>query len=178
MQQTPADMLNSNQFQQSTRLVTHAIYRYTESKVHGANMGPIWGRKGPCGLRVGPVNLDIRVDLSKILIYDLQRCWYQLLQVTLLGFTNKWIMASQRDSSQKYVSHVLVCKVLVCCTDIASTPIIFVIHVQLHWPRNLIIHGTMLMVHESNNFTFTKVLYLRLGHGSIISLGWYYSYMC
>ena len=27
-----------------------------ESKVHGANMGPIWGRQGPGGPHVGPMN--------------------------------------------------------------------------------------------------------------------------
>ena len=28
-----------------------------DSKVHGANMGPIWGRQDPGGLHVGPMNL-------------------------------------------------------------------------------------------------------------------------
>ena len=27
-----------------------------DSKVHGANMGPIWGRQGPGGPYVGPMN--------------------------------------------------------------------------------------------------------------------------
>ena len=30
-----------------------------DSKVHGANMGPIWGRQDPGGLHVGPMNLTI-----------------------------------------------------------------------------------------------------------------------
>ena len=30
-----------------------------DSKVHGANMGPIWGRQDPGGSRVGPMNLAI-----------------------------------------------------------------------------------------------------------------------
>ena len=30
-----------------------------DSKVHGANMGPIWGRQDPGGPRVGPINFDI-----------------------------------------------------------------------------------------------------------------------
>ena len=30
-----------------------------DSKVHGANMGPIWGRQDPGGLHVGPVNFAI-----------------------------------------------------------------------------------------------------------------------
>ena len=30
-----------------------------ESKVHGANMGPIWGRQDPGGPHIGPMNLAI-----------------------------------------------------------------------------------------------------------------------
>ena len=30
-----------------------------KSKVHGANMGPIWGRQDPGGLHVGPINFSI-----------------------------------------------------------------------------------------------------------------------
>ena len=34
---------------------------YPDSKVHGANMGPIWGRQGPGGPHVGPMNFVIWV---------------------------------------------------------------------------------------------------------------------
>ena len=34
---------------------------YPDSKVHGANMGPIWGRQYPSGPYVGPMNLAIWV---------------------------------------------------------------------------------------------------------------------
>ena len=30
-----------------------------DSKVHGANMGPIWGRQDPGGPHVGPINFAI-----------------------------------------------------------------------------------------------------------------------
>ena len=30
-----------------------------DTKVHGANMGPIWGRQDPDGRHVGPMNLAI-----------------------------------------------------------------------------------------------------------------------
>ena len=30
-----------------------------DSKVHGANMGPIWGRQDPGGAHVGPMNFAI-----------------------------------------------------------------------------------------------------------------------
>ena len=32
---------------------------FPDSKVHGANMGPIWGRQDPGGLHVGPMNFAI-----------------------------------------------------------------------------------------------------------------------
>ena len=35
-----------------------------ESKVHGANMGPIWGRQGPGGPHVRPMNSAIWEDLQ------------------------------------------------------------------------------------------------------------------
>ena len=34
---------------------------FHDSKVHGANMGPIWGRQDPGGPHVGPMNLAIWV---------------------------------------------------------------------------------------------------------------------
>ena len=37
-----------------------------ESKVHGADMGPIWGRQDPGGPHVGPMNFAIWViNVSK-----------------------------------------------------------------------------------------------------------------
>ena len=35
----------------------------TDSKVHGATMGPIWGRQDPSGPRVGPMNFVIWDDV-------------------------------------------------------------------------------------------------------------------
>ena len=37
---------------------------YTNSKVHGANMGPAWALVAPDGPHVGPMNLAIRVELG------------------------------------------------------------------------------------------------------------------
>ena len=40
---------------------------YPDSKVHGANMGPIWSRQDPGGPHVGPTNLAIWVhNISQI----------------------------------------------------------------------------------------------------------------
>ena len=37
---------------------------FPDSKVHGAIMGPIWGRQDPDGPHVGPMNFAIRVTNS------------------------------------------------------------------------------------------------------------------
>ena len=37
------------------------VWVYPDSKVHGANMGPIWGRQDPGGPHVGPMNVAITV---------------------------------------------------------------------------------------------------------------------
>ena len=37
-----------------------------DSKVHGANMGPIWGRQDPGGPHVGPTNLAIGVNIITV----------------------------------------------------------------------------------------------------------------
>ena len=39
------------------------LWQYiADSKVHGANMGPIWGRQDPGGPHVGPMNFAIWDD--------------------------------------------------------------------------------------------------------------------
>ena len=42
--------------------VTECWDNYPDSKVHGANMGPIWGRQDPGGTHVGPMNFAIWVQ--------------------------------------------------------------------------------------------------------------------
>ena len=42
-----------------------------DSKVRGANMGPIWGRQDPGGPRDGPMNFAICVSLIHFLCYPL-----------------------------------------------------------------------------------------------------------
>ena len=41
------------------------VCRYRDSKVHGANMGPIWGRQDPIGSHFGPMNFAIWVCVYK-----------------------------------------------------------------------------------------------------------------
>ena len=38
---------------------SHRTYVIHDSNVHGANMGPIWGRQDPGGPHVGPMNIAI-----------------------------------------------------------------------------------------------------------------------
>ena len=56
---TPADHLHS--FLAHNYLYWDDMYgiQALDSKVHGANMGPIWGRQVPGGPHVGPMNLAI-----------------------------------------------------------------------------------------------------------------------
>ena len=42
-----------------------------DSKVHGANMGPIWGRQDPAGTHVGHMNFAI-LDIVASLVYILE----------------------------------------------------------------------------------------------------------
>ena len=35
------------------------LTKIPDNKVHGANMGPIWGRQDPGGPHVGPMNIGI-----------------------------------------------------------------------------------------------------------------------
>ena len=45
----------------------HAAGRNPDSKVHGANMGPIWGRQDPGGPHVGPMNFAISEYIALII---------------------------------------------------------------------------------------------------------------
>ena len=44
-------------FQLGGRCTTSQSEAIPESKVHGANMGPIWGQEGPGGPHISPIEL-------------------------------------------------------------------------------------------------------------------------
>ena len=48
------------------------MYVHLDSKVHGANMGPIWGRQDPGGPHVGPMDFAIWVQCNEYTVKD--RC--------------------------------------------------------------------------------------------------------
>ena len=42
-------------------VITHPLIDFPDSKVHGANMGHIWGQQDPGEPHVGPINFAIWV---------------------------------------------------------------------------------------------------------------------
>ena len=51
-----------------------SLFGSPDSKVHGANMGPIWGRQAPGGPHVGPMNFAIWEAFSLLLPRTLFPC--------------------------------------------------------------------------------------------------------
>ena len=64
----------------------------SDSKVHGANMGPIWGRHDPGGPQVGPMNFAIWVVRKMAAILSWPPC------VNILrpsdAYIHRWFMSS------------------------------------------------------------------------------------
>ena len=71
-------------------------YSTPDSKVHGANMGPIWGRQDPGGPHVGPMNFAIWENSSVITNvneYDFQQaCTHgrNFVNLNVSIFTTIW----------------------------------------------------------------------------------------
>ena len=63
-----------------------------DNKVHGANMGPIWGRQDPGGPQVGPMNFAILVVRKMAAILSWPPC------VNILrpsdAYIHRWFMSS------------------------------------------------------------------------------------
>ena len=61
---------------ETKRLVSNVVDGYPDGKVHGANMGPIWGRQDPGGPHVGLMNFAIwviilkKVVLTALMLYN------------------------------------------------------------------------------------------------------------
>ena len=47
-----------------------AVVQFPDSKVHGTNMGPIWGRQDPGGPHVGPMNFAICVEIQDLALWQ------------------------------------------------------------------------------------------------------------
>ena len=50
------------------------IENHTDRKVHGANMGPIWGREDPGGPHVGPMNFAICAGIIYLSHHCFRKC--------------------------------------------------------------------------------------------------------
>ena len=57
-----------NAFDIATEDPVRHLQLYPDSKFHGANMGPIWGRQDPDGPHVGAMNFAIWVALPSPII--------------------------------------------------------------------------------------------------------------
>ena len=65
----------------------------SDSKVHGANMGPIWGRQDPGGPHVGPMNFtiwDFTDDISKCIILNEMFAFWFKFHWTLFLRVHEW----------------------------------------------------------------------------------------
>ena len=67
---------------------------YPDSKVYGANMGPIWGRQDPGGLHIGPMNFAIWVinsDVMRMVLVNHLRLYYDVFPGLLsIRTTEAW----------------------------------------------------------------------------------------
>ena len=52
------------------RIYDNTGHDYPDSKVHGANIGPMWGRQDPGGPHVGPVNFALWVQLGELYVWS------------------------------------------------------------------------------------------------------------
>ena len=70
-------------------LLIHELY--LNSKVRGANMGPIWGRQDPGGPNVGPMNFAIWVayDFYIVKYADIHIYFYHTSVVLDLGHSDQ-----------------------------------------------------------------------------------------
>ena len=81
-------------------LQTAVSSAFPDSKVHGANIGPIWGRQDPGGPHVGPMNLTIWV-----VFWERFRRWIQMSPLFV------WIGSMENKSSLYWrIKYVSTCK--------------------------------------------------------------------
>ena len=74
-----------------------------DSKVHGANMGPIWGRKDPGGSRVSPMNFAIW-DVMRTIHRQSLRSHLQMKKKVLLWFGTAGQFSSKINLDCTFVS--------------------------------------------------------------------------
>ena len=80
---------------------------YPDSKVHGANMGPIWGRKDPGGPHDGPMNFAIWVAICMAGAILIKRVELRSSSYAVTEALDSEIFLSQRLPSWHYWLHQL-----------------------------------------------------------------------
>ena len=115
---------NSRFGQLSLQSNVHYIQPHPHSKVHGANMGPIWGRQDPGGPHVGPMNFAIWALSDNWLailwsLYVLIYAWLDSLLVVCDPYTTR---AINMDSLYKVLVSALVCGIIYLCIFAFSDP--------------------------------------------------------
>ena len=82
---------------------------YPDSKVHGANVGPVWGRQDPGGPHVGPMDFSIRVRttvddfLCQIGNHDVKR-YLLVINLTYQHFiASTYVLSNQKFSFSIFI---------------------------------------------------------------------------
>ena len=81
-----------------------------ENKVHGANMGPIWGRQDPGGPHVGPMNFAMWDDIPPVSV----GCNILSLLLILASCAKQWITTSRTRAKSLLESELSTTRVYVC----------------------------------------------------------------
>ena len=135
---------------------SHFMTNYPDSKVHGANMRPIWVLSAPDGPHVGPMNFAIRVDT-----------WYPIKIWTALAmwYAAMYQVHSNVSSTQQYIKYTAMYQVNISSEllegDTLRLRCCFIIHSNAFSLKNLL--------YSTSNFT--KV-YLSISNRQHVSQYW------
>ena len=64
--------------------IVRTWYDIPNSQVHGANLGPIWGRQDPGGRHVGPMNFAIWDTVHAIISWTNPKQWLRTGSIPIL----------------------------------------------------------------------------------------------
>ena len=73
------------------------VFLAPDSKVHGANMGPIWDRQDPGGPHVGPMNFAIWDMFAPVTFYS--------CLITIKEITNRKLFHDDVRLHDAYIRH-------------------------------------------------------------------------
>ena len=99
---------------------------FPDSKIHGANMGPIWVRQDPGGPHVGPINFAIWVTQLKITIGSMSALindrldgtiWHQ--NMGIFSFMKTWLHFAPLFLYDGLVQKLLIRDKKQCCKSVS-----------------------------------------------------------